>query len=70
MRTDRSYRAALPRPLALRELQASAGSQLDPRVVDALLRIVAEASRASAGIAQTDQERRQPAAVIAASLAL
>jgi HD-GYP domain-containing protein (c-di-GMP phosphodiesterase class II) len=40
MRTDRSYRKRLPFNLAAEEMRAIAGSQLDPRVVDALLRSV------------------------------
>lgn len=40
MRTDRSYRKRLPFDLATQELRAVAGSQLDPRVVDALLDVV------------------------------
>ncbi len=41
MRTDRVYRAALNYDAALAELLASAGSQLDPEIVDALAKIVA-----------------------------
>jgi HD-GYP domain-containing protein (c-di-GMP phosphodiesterase class II) len=41
MRTDRSYRKALPLETALRELRDIAGSQLDPRVVAALIAEVA-----------------------------
>jgi putative nucleotidyltransferase with HDIG domain len=40
MRTDRAYRKALPYEIALSELQSTAGSQLDPRVVEALVEIV------------------------------
>jgi HD-GYP domain-containing protein (c-di-GMP phosphodiesterase class II) len=40
MTTDRSYRAALPTPVAIAELRDNAGSQFDPAVVDALLEIV------------------------------
>ncbi len=43
MRTDRCYRKALPHPVAAAELFANAGSQLDPRAVEALLRIVTSA---------------------------
>jgi len=46
MRTDRSYRKALPEEVALAELRANSGSQFDPQVVEALLRIV-EAPRHS-----------------------
>lgn len=40
MRTDRSYRKRLPFNLAAEEMRAIAGSQLDPRVVEALLVVV------------------------------
>jgi putative nucleotidyltransferase with HDIG domain len=41
MRTNRSYRQALPHSAALAELGRSAGSQLDPAIVGVLLSIVA-----------------------------
>jgi len=40
MTSDRSYRAALPRPEAVAELRRGAGSQFDPAVVDALVAVV------------------------------
>jgi putative nucleotidyltransferase with HDIG domain len=40
MRTDRSYRKALPPEVALAELEANSGTQFDPRVVAALVRVV------------------------------
>jgi HD-GYP domain-containing protein (c-di-GMP phosphodiesterase class II) len=40
MTTDRSYRAALPHDEALAELRRCAGTQFDPRVVDALIDVV------------------------------
>jgi HD-GYP domain-containing protein (c-di-GMP phosphodiesterase class II) len=40
MTTDRPYRAALPHDEAVRRLEESAGTQFDPRVVDALVRVV------------------------------
>jgi putative nucleotidyltransferase with HDIG domain len=40
MRTDRSYRAAMPFADALAELRAAGGTQLDPTVVDVLIEIV------------------------------
>ncbi len=40
MTTDRPYRAAMPETVARRELQAGAGTQFDPQVVEALLRVV------------------------------
>jgi putative nucleotidyltransferase with HDIG domain len=45
MRTDRSYRKALSPEHALAELVANAGSQLDPRVVETVVQIVAPAGR-------------------------
>jgi putative nucleotidyltransferase with HDIG domain len=42
MRTDRSYRNALPAELALTELEACSGSQFDPEVVAALIEVVGE----------------------------
>ena len=42
MRTDRSYRKRLPFNLAAEEMRAISGSQLDPRVVAALLTVVAD----------------------------
>jgi putative nucleotidyltransferase with HDIG domain len=41
MRTDRSYRKALPHATALTQMRANTGSQFDPEVVKAMLRIVA-----------------------------
>ncbi len=41
MRTDRSYRKRLPFNLAAEEMRSVAGTQLDPRVVAALLEVVA-----------------------------
>jgi HD-GYP domain-containing protein (c-di-GMP phosphodiesterase class II) len=40
MTTDRSYRKALPLSVALEELRRNAGSQFDPRVVEALVAVV------------------------------
>jgi putative nucleotidyltransferase with HDIG domain len=40
MRTDRSYRKALPLEVALRELRSNAGLQFDPHVVAALIEIL------------------------------
>jgi hypothetical protein len=41
MTTDRSYRRALPAGLAIEEMRSSAGTQFDPDVVDALVRVAA-----------------------------
>jgi HD-GYP domain-containing protein (c-di-GMP phosphodiesterase class II) len=40
MTTDRSYRKALSVEIALDELRACAGSQFDPAIVDAFLRLM------------------------------
>ena len=40
MTSDRPYREALPRKAARAELRLHAGSQFDPRVVDALLEVL------------------------------
>jgi two-component system, cell cycle response regulator len=40
MTSDRAYRGALPRREACRRLRNGAGMQFDPRVVDALLRVI------------------------------
>ncbi|HEY2182801.1 MAG TPA: HD-GYP domain-containing protein, partial [Gaiellaceae bacterium] len=40
MTTDRSYRRALPHGAAVAELRHCAGTQFDPRVVDALLAVL------------------------------
>jgi HD-GYP domain-containing protein (c-di-GMP phosphodiesterase class II) len=45
MTTDRPYRRALSREAALAELQRCSGTQFDPAVVDALLRVAAPAQR-------------------------
>jgi putative nucleotidyltransferase with HDIG domain len=41
MRTDRSYRKALPHEVALAELLKNSGTQLDPAAVQALLKVIA-----------------------------
>src|SRR3712207_1748332 len=40
MTSDRPYRAALPREVALAELYANAGTQFDPAIVAALAKVV------------------------------
>jgi HD-GYP domain-containing protein (c-di-GMP phosphodiesterase class II) len=42
MTTNRSYRAALPLDVAVAELQDCAGTQFDPRVAEAIVRVVSE----------------------------
>jgi diguanylate cyclase (GGDEF)-like protein/putative nucleotidyltransferase with HDIG domain len=46
MRSDRPYRDAMPAAAAAAELQAGAGSQFDPRIVDALLGYIADCTPA------------------------
>ena len=60
MRTDRSYRAALPHDAALAELLQNAGSQFDPEVVQALLGIVAPSASTHAAdrAGAPDRQRR------------
>jgi putative nucleotidyltransferase with HDIG domain len=48
MTTTRSYRAAMTVEAATAELVANAGTQFDPRVVDAMLRVSASADRETA----------------------
>jgi HD-GYP domain-containing protein (c-di-GMP phosphodiesterase class II) len=40
MTTDRPYRAAMPRETAIAELRANTGTQFDPRIVTALIKVV------------------------------
>jgi HD-GYP domain-containing protein (c-di-GMP phosphodiesterase class II) len=42
MTTDRPYRQAMPRAEAVAELRANAGSQFEPHIVDALIRVLDE----------------------------
>ena len=42
MRTDRSYRRALSHEVAMAELLAASGTQLDPHVVEALVAVIVE----------------------------
>jgi HD domain len=49
MTTTRSYRPAMPAAEALAELRRHAGSQFDPAVVDAILRVVAPGAGALSG---------------------
>ena len=46
MTTDRSYRKAMPPEVALAEMEACSGSQFDPQVVSALVRVL-DAERAA-----------------------
>ncbi len=49
MRTDRSYRKALSYEVAMEELRRISGTQLDPRVVEVLIELVAAEEGASLG---------------------
>jgi putative nucleotidyltransferase with HDIG domain len=51
MRTDRSYRKAIAYELAVAEIRSVSGSQLDPRIVEALLATVADDQAAAAALA-------------------
>ena len=65
MRTDRSYRKALPYELALAELSANSGAQFDPRVVDTLVSVVAPKHQLEAA----QHPRPLPASLATESLA-
>jgi putative nucleotidyltransferase with HDIG domain len=54
MTTDRPYRQALPREVALEELRAESGSQFDPRVVNALVGVL---QRGTPPVGKTDEVR-------------
>jgi HD-GYP domain-containing protein (c-di-GMP phosphodiesterase class II) len=47
MTTDRPYKKAQGKEYAIKELKAYAGSQFDPRVVDAFLSVLEEDEKAS-----------------------
>ena len=48
MTTDRPYRSAMSREDAVAELRANAGSQFEPRGVEALVQVIDEAEQESA----------------------
>jgi HD-GYP domain-containing protein (c-di-GMP phosphodiesterase class II) len=75
MSSDRSYRPAMPREKVLAELQRSAGTQLDPKLVEAFMRIELstydqmverhakdETGTAAAVLASTDSQTQHPKA--------
>ena len=70
MRTDRVYRRALSLEVALDELTSGAGSQFDPELVEALLKIIerTEGKPALAAEAPRPQPLPQAAPVTAAGL--
>jgi HD-GYP domain-containing protein (c-di-GMP phosphodiesterase class II) len=55
MTTDRPYRAAMPRETAIAELVANTGTQFDPKVVNALTKVVAQGAPAT--VTTTDEVR-------------
>ena len=72
MRTDRSYRKALPYETACEEMRSNAGGQFDPRIVDVLLECVVTedpAHQAALQAAGTAEEAAPQAASAAAEAA-
>ncbi len=63
MRTDRSYRRALPTAVALAEMHRVAGSQLDPRIVNVLLEYLGLPATAGVG-AQNPSEPATPSRIV------
>jgi HD-GYP domain-containing protein (c-di-GMP phosphodiesterase class II) len=61
MRTDRAYRKALSHEVALTELTANSGTQFDPMVVEALIKVIAPAT-ASVPIRVDDSRPALPGA--------
>jgi HD-GYP domain-containing protein (c-di-GMP phosphodiesterase class II) len=59
MRTNRSYRRALSREVALTELRAVAGTQLDPNVVEALCAVVEDEAPEAQGSIEMHVARSQ-----------
>jgi putative nucleotidyltransferase with HDIG domain len=64
MTTTRSYRKAMPLEAAIAEMEACAGSQFDPRVVEALLAIV-RGSEGKVRTSEGDGDREGPAVAAA-----
>jgi putative nucleotidyltransferase with HDIG domain len=66
MRTDRVYRRALPLEVALDELTSGAGTQFDPRLVGALLKIIERTEGEHAvAVRRTSSQPRPQAAPVA-----
>ncbi len=63
MRTDRSYRRALPSEVALAEMHRVSGSQLDPHIVDVLLEYLGLAR--TAGVSAENPSQPAPPSRIA-----
>jgi len=57
MRTDRPYRKRLSHDIALAELASNAGSQLDPRVIEVLLKVVGPTPQHDAAPPTTAESR-------------
>jgi len=55
MTTDRPYREAMPREAAIAELQSNTGTQFDPRIVSALVKVVEQGAPTT--LAATDGVR-------------
>ncbi|HEY1509583.1 MAG TPA: HD-GYP domain-containing protein [Solirubrobacteraceae bacterium] len=65
MRTDRSYRKALSHEVSLAELSANSGTQFDPTVVDALVRVIEPAGRTAVAFKDDEPRPALPSAAIA-----
>jgi diguanylate cyclase (GGDEF)-like protein/putative nucleotidyltransferase with HDIG domain len=57
IRSDRPYRAGRPAADAIAEVRKAAGVQLDPTVVDALVRVASDVRRGAAGVSLTRRGR-------------
>jgi putative nucleotidyltransferase with HDIG domain len=60
MRTDRVYRKAIPHPNAVSEIVDNVGAQFDPRIVEALLAIVAPSQQPEHEAAPAVEPHRPP----------
>jgi HD-GYP domain-containing protein (c-di-GMP phosphodiesterase class II) len=65
MTTDRSYRPAMPVPMALAELRANAGKQFDPQVVEAVVGLVERWDPEMTGAAPDDDVDKAIRALLA-----